>query len=357
MCRKITISVLLVGILMLLLLGSGVKAKAATQSPRAPTTTPAPRKQVALNLYGTVFGGPGYVQTFALSDLINKYSPWVRASIFESMGSMQNVQMAAKKPELRSTSVWYAGTTQAEMLKEGYGPFKGMAHAGLRVVALSGINVLFLYTLNPKIKTEKDLIGKKIATHRAGGLAQVMSEWIFQYGMDLPLDRFNIQLLDLVEGKNAIADGLIDVATSMVVQDEKGNYIPSTPLQELMLTRNVYFVSIDPETIRKAGKRSGFTMVPATMPAGALGPKQPQPVSGYITAMAFYVDASMPEDVAYEVTRIFYEYADKFGDYGTPGKAIIRETLPLVPCREADFHPGALKLYKQKGVKEIGMVR
>jgi TRAP-type uncharacterized transport system substrate-binding protein len=57
----------------------------------------------------------------------------------------------------------------------------------------------------------------------------------------------------------------------------------------------------------------------------------------------------MDDDVTYEIARVLYENIDAFREY-YPSSLMTQQTIAAFPVPEDQFHPGAVKLYKEKGV-------
>ena len=69
---------------------------------------------------------------------------------------------------------------------------------------------------------------------------------------------------------------------------------------------------------------------PTVVPAGALGPKQPKAVQGYMHSLSWWADKEMDEEIVYEITRMIYEFADKFEEYAGSGSGTIESSG--APC-------------------------
>ncbi|UCF57437.1 MAG: hypothetical protein JSW15_02920, partial [Deltaproteobacteria bacterium] len=150
-------------------------------------------------------------------------------------------------------------------------------------------------------------------------------------------------------------DGLVDIGVQPI------NGLPGTPwapiptLRELMATKEVYFFNVPAEDVRVLSKKSGMPVYPTIVPAGAIGPKQANPIHSYGHSLSWWADKEMDEEIVYEITKTIYEHADKFEQVaGVQGKFINRKTMPKIGVPEGLFHPGALKFYRQKGIK-VGM--
>jgi TRAP-type uncharacterized transport system substrate-binding protein len=60
----------------------------------------------------------------------------------------------------------------------------------------------------------------------------------------------------------------------------------------------------------------------------------------------------MDQEVVYEVCRVIYENSSRFGQVHAVGKGMTKDRLAAIPVfTESDFHPGAVKFYKEHGIK------
>ena len=87
----------------------------------------------------------------------------------------------------------------------------------------------------------------------------------------------------------------------------------------------------------------------ATIPPMQLGPNQTEPILSQAVHLAWFADQAMDDDVTYEIARILYENMDEIKEYYPP-TIINKNQLAMLPVPEDQFHPGALKLFKERGV-------
>ncbi len=105
----------------------------------------------------------------------------------------------------------------------------------------------------------------------------------------------------------------------------------------------------------KAGAtKTGYPVSSVKVPANALGPKQPREFYAQIgmTTNSFFSDASMPEEVAYEIEKLVYEHYKDWQPYINHLMFITPKTMGFTPCKTEDaIHPGTLKLLKEKNLE------
>jgi len=88
-------------------------------------------------------------------------------------------------------------------------------------------------------------------------------------------------------------------------------------------------------------------MQPGIIPAGTY-PKQNEAVMAFTGLDSFDVRPAMSEDLAYELTKLFWEHQEEFASMVPWCNSFILEEAPTRAY--LPFHTGAVKYYKEKGV-------
>jgi TRAP transporter TAXI family solute receptor len=125
--------------------------------------------------------------------------------------------------------------------------------------------------------------------------------------------------------------------------------LPSAAVQDLSHTPGVTIALVPCGDALPALRRDfGELYFPVQIPAGAYpGVAREVPVVG--VANVLVVNRGMAEDLAYQITRALFEHQGELA-------AIHPEARNLSLCTAiagspAEFHPGALRFYHEKGVK------
>lgn len=316
----------------------------------APKPAPTAREKVDIVIYGATAGGSAYIASVGLADLINKQHPWLRATAMETFGSSDNVKKMENDPKafgvVSDLTYWIA--------LEGGKPFE-KKYTNLRTV---GVNVVAAYGLlatSPKIKTKQDLVGKKIAVGLRGSSISQSSEFLLGdvWGM---WDKINAQYVGWKEGGQALKDGLIDAMLVVISlsADDAGNpkWIGHPSFSELIALQDVYFIGPTEAELTAAVKKKNWPASYFYIPPKTLGARQPEGADTISIMNAYMGDASMTDEVAYEITRMQHDYYKEWGTYAAHVKFITPKTLGYAPIMsEKEFHPGTLKFLKEKGVK------
>lgn len=315
------------------------------------------RSEYTLELGGGTLGSIGYMIMNGTAELINKNSSWLRARFTETAGGSENLRTVAEEPAKRKTNVFYSELFTIRQAVLGVRPFRE-PYTGNRIVAKMTENVNVLLTLDPQIKRVEDLVGKKIAVGQKGISIYWHTYLIMKEGHGI-WDKLKPEYLNFNESKDALINGLIDVACqggAIIEAGESPEFpkvaAPTSQAAELVERYKPYVVSLEKEAIDRAREKSGYPLYWISIPAGTYGPNQPKPAGSESYVMTWNCDMEMPDDVVYEITSIIYENCDKFKNYHATGKGITRANMTLIPgATEKDFHPGAVRFYKEKGMK------
>lgn len=347
--RLLLISVCSVLILVALSLGAAcakpapAPVPAPAPAPRpTPAPAPAPHPRVDIEILANPTGTTGYVLCFAIADIINKYHPWLRASSQATSGSVENVKILIEKPEKRATTLGFIGNLHQFGAKLGMPPYK--EKRAFKVVAQTFVALTGMATLDPKIKTPKDLIGKKMVTMEKGQPIVVAWEILMKdvWGIS---DKVHITYAHFDAAKTALLDGTAHLG---MVGYSGGMVTPS--LEELITARPTYFYHLTPEDVKAVSKILNWDMRVGTIPAGAHRALKEE-YQGFVISTGLYADPEMGEEIPYEICKILYEHYAEFGAYHASAKAWTQEFFAKAPHAQEDFHPGTLKFCKEKGIK------
>jgi len=313
-------------------------------------------EKVTINILGGPFGVSAYIATFTLTDLINKKSPWLRATAMETKGGSENFKTLARYPEKKKTHVMLSTRSNETLARMGLPPFDAK-YTTMRSISAYSSFAPTLITLDPSIKGRgEDFLGKKIGLSSPLGADTVLAKAIFEHGFGIPFKKFKIQYLGWGGMLDALADGIVDIAYIGVSQLGGGKFAPTPALQKFMASvkKDIHWISFSPETIKKAREGSGFATYSVHVKAGALGPKQTEAYDGFTGTVGWWADSEMDDDVPYEIARIIYEYYKDMWPAHILLTYLSPETMGAIASTEKDLHPGALKFYKERGI-QIGI--
>ncbi len=338
----------IVGIcLLLLLLVTFPETTTAAPVTKAPEAKAVPHAKVEATLLSMTLGGSAYVLSFALAEIVNKSHPWLHINATETKGPVANLVTMANEPGIRKSTFFFTQESSNSVARQGMPPFKA-PYIGARAIAAFAETTVLLVTLDKTIKTKADVDGKRIMALTKGNPSAQLHEMLLTdiWGLKVKLSNGTFDNI-----KDALQDGLIDVG-SLAVNDNPGvGYIPIPSLNELMTTKDVYVVNVPAADVEALVRKSKIQVTPSAIPPLTMNKKQTTVWQGYGQTNGWWADAEMSDEIAYEFTKAIYEHAEKFIDYHGDGKLMTKKTMSRVGAPEALFHPGALKFYREKGIK------
>ena len=309
----------------------------------------AQRAPVTVSLISAPFGTGSYVLGSALEEISNKNHPWLRISHAESPGFVFNIRKLDREPELKTSMIVGSGAGVAGLAELGQKPFD-KKYAPLKLLATYNLTAVWLATLDPSIKSVKDLAGKKIALGRATQINwAVQPEWTIRYGWELPADKINLQYVGTKEAVDALLDGTAQAAVVGGYFDPLAKKIELSPqtIEFLASGRTIHHLEWGVEPVKKTVAR-GMKMVPVTIPLNTL-PGVTSPMNIFADTAAWMVAPEFPEDLAYEVTKLVLNNIKAFADVHALGTLMSPEAL-VYGAEASDFHPGALRAYREAGL-------
>jgi len=294
------------------------------------------------------FGTGSYVLSSALEEMSKKYHPWLRINASETPGLVFNTKKLNKEPELKK-SMFMSYTVGINYLAtHGLKPFK-QKYPSAMLLANYNLGSVWLASLNPKIKTKEDLIGKKIAIGRGTQILWAIEpELIIRLGWGLR-DRINIQYVGTKPAARALLDGLVDACIVGGYADPVRGQLKASPqTMELIASgKTLYHISWGKEAVQKVIDQ-GIPIAPLKLPANTIK-GQERELELFCDPIAWCAYPEFPEQIAYEITKMIINHVEKFADFHALGKLMSAKSLPYGwdPQR---IHPGALRAYREAGI-------
>lgn len=335
-------------------------APAPGPEPTTPLPTPAPEKPTAahepyeITIQTIPAGTSAYAIGIVFANQINGESEWLSATCPEGINPMVHMKQAVEDPELRKHALMFNTEASVYSANMHVGataepPFSTFDYTEFRPCYLWGVAAGFMVTLNPELKTLKDLEGKRcvIDDVRGGSKAQWWPVIFKHAGVNI-----KPEYMDKRAAIEALKDGRIDACGTLSAEPQiDGGWVPCSGLPGLVAEAEVYYVNQDSASLEAAIEELNYPAFILTIPAGCMGEKQqPEPLPTFCYAMWFGVHESMPDEVVTEIMRVAYKYCETWKEY-SPSRAIItRQTLGSIGVPESRYHPAALEFLKEKGV-------
>lgn len=304
-----------------------------------------------ITILGSKFGRTSYIQAFALAQIINQHSDWLKATAQETLGSADNIKLADRSPETRKTSLLIASvSTYARARRAGKGFDK--KYLDLRMVASTFRAAHFFGSLDPKIKAHKDMIGNKVAIGPKAGPHGVKGARMLEDCYEIQ-DKVRIYNMLAPEIADTLVDGLVDVGL-FTIHPATPKWMPDESLEALRARHKIYPIPLTLEQAKYGTAKRKYNFMPVlNMPANTLYEGQPE-TSMSVAVIGFAAYTALPDDVVYEAVRILHKYQPEFVAYHQLMRTLIPDRLGEGPFTEEEVHPGAVKFYKERGLN-IGL--
>jgi uncharacterized protein len=282
-------------------------------------------------------GGVYYPYGGGLAKVLNENLPGVRATAEVTAASVDNLKLIRDG----SADIAFVLADSLADAVNGGGAFDG------RPVPVRSLAVLYsnythlVTTASSGIRTVGDLRGKVVSTGSPGSGTEVIATRIFKAaGLDPDRD-VTRQGLGASESAGALNDGKIAAFFF-------SGGLPTAAIQDLAHTPGVAIRLIPTAHVLPALQREfGALYFPLEIPASAYrGTEAAVGVVG--VANVLVVNASMPEGLAYDITRLLLEKRSDLVAIHPEARHLAPESASAPS--PAPFHGGAIRLYREKGV-------
>ena len=295
------------------------------------------QKDVRLSIATGGTGGVYYPMGGGMANVISKHVPYAEATAEVTSASVDNCLLVgsgkADMALIMADVGWDA--------YEGKGKFK--EKLPIRTLAVLYPNNMHIVTLEGKgIEKVADLKGKRVSTGSPGSGTEVKALRVLEaYGLDPDKD-MSREKLGASESANALKDGKIDayfwdggLPTASVTD------LGATPGMKLKLINHG-------DAIPKMTEKYGPLYVKGTIPAKTY-PGQEKDISIAVVWNLLICNANMKDQVAYDIVKTLFEYKPELVAVHKTASEIKLE--PQADGSPIPFHPGALRFFKEKGIK------
>ena len=295
---------------------------------------PAPR-YLSIATGGT--GGVYYPYGGALAKVLTEHLPGVRATAEVTAASVDNLKLIRDG----GADIAFVLTDTLADAVGGRGAFEGRPVPAATLAVLYS-NYTHVATLaSSGIRSIADLRGKVVSTGSPGSGTEVIAlRLLAAAGLNPPAD-VTRQGLGASESADALKDGKIDAFFW-------SGGLPTAAVQDLSHTPGISLRLLPSADLLPALQRDhGSLYFRLEIPAGTYpGVESAVPVVG--VANALVVNRSMPEDLAYEVTRLLFDRQADLAAIHPEARNLSLQTAAAGSA--APLHPGALRLYRERGV-------
>lgn len=255
----------------------------------------------------------------------------VIVTVEESQGSLQNV----KEVQVRSGN--YVFTTPPALLKaaqSGSGKFVNDNKAKYQEVRslfpIPSLTMHFVVRADSAIESFSDLEGRTMLIGKGSFGAREAENYFKLFGLEGKVQLANAELGSAVQAlKNRRIDGF---ATS-------GSY-PAPNVVEAAAGTGIKLLSMSDEQLAQT-KRTRL-LIPAGTYSGV-----DYPVTTTSLPVIAYTTSAMSDDIAYQLTKVFWEQKEKMAAANAWWGGVTPELLNNVYGK---LHPGALRYYEEQGI-------
>lgn len=223
-----------------------------------------------------------------------------------------------------------------------YKAYKGVAQFEGNAQPVLGLFSMYpapqhLVTIDPNIKSVRDLKGKRVSVDAPGSGCETLARLIIE-AAGMTYDDMKVSYYSQPEAAQALKDKNVDAVFWNFA-------FPASAVQEVTAVREVYFVSIDDDIIKKLTTEYGYYKdgkIPANTYKG-----QDYDVKTIQVGNDIVVNKDVDENIVYLLVKTLFENAKQIHDVHPVAKQLIPENgvktgVPL--------HPGAAKYFKELGL-------
>ena len=297
----------------------------------------ADREKVNLSFPTAATTGALYPLGAGIANLWNSKLGYVNARAQASNGGVQNLNLL-KEGEAQVSFAVSSITYEALHGKRG---FTDRVYENVRVLAGLYYNPnQVVASKDSGVKTLADFKGKRFAPGAAGGTTEVESRIHFTAtGLKYP-DDIKAQFIGFTESIDLMRNKQLDGAWIMAG-------LPTAAVTEMCATANGVVIGMEPELIKKLQAEYPWYST-FTIPAGTYD-NQTEPVLTTAVKMLLITDASMPEDVVYDLTKTFWENFEELGAAHAVMKTVTKD-MATSDLAGVPLHKGAERYYREAGL-------
>lgn len=284
-------------------------------------------------------GGVYYPYGGGIAKVLNESVPGVRATAEVTAASVDNLKLIR---DGKADVAFALADTLADAVA-ARGAFAGGAPVPATSLAVLYSNYTQLITLaSSGITSVAGLRGNVVSTGSPGSGTEVIAFRVLRAaGLDPDRD-LTRQGLGVSESADALKDGKVDAFFW-------SGGLPTPSVQDLSHTSGITIRLIPSADLVAALQREfGNLYFTLDIPAGTYpGINAPVPVVGVTNVLV--VNRSMPDDLAYRITRAIFEHQAELAAIHPEARHLSLKTAVI--ASPAPFHPGARRYYDEHGVK------
>jgi hypothetical protein len=294
------------------------------------------RTRLSIATGGT--GGVYYPYGGAIARVISAHLPGVEATAEVTAASVDNLKLVRD----HKSDIAFSLADTLDDAVSGRGAFARKGPVPARVLAVLYDNYTHLVASGSSgVARVADLAGKHVSIGAAGSGTELIATRVLRAAGLEPGRDFTPVSLGVAQSVDALKDGKIDACFW-------SGGVPTASVLDLASTRGIAWRLVPNDDALGAlqGTYGPSLYSRLIVPRNAY-PGLPDDVAVVGVANLLVVHAGMPEQLAYDITRLLFEYQAEL-------VAVHAEAANLKPATErtvspAPFHPGAIRYYRERG--------
>jgi TRAP transporter TAXI family solute receptor len=284
-------------------------------------------------------GGVYYPLGGGIANVLSKYVPGMQATAEVTGGSVDNLKLIATGKPYIALSM--ADVGQDAM--QGQGKFKG-SKVPLRTLMVLYTNHMHVVTVEGNgINSIKDLKGKRVSTGSPGSATEVMAFRIIEAAGLSPTKDMNRERLGVAESVNAVKDHKIDAFFWV-------GGLPTAAVTDLAATPGVKIKLIDhADTVAAMNKKYGNLYIQDVIPKGTYSGQTADNKQASV-ANILVAHEKLSDQAAYNIVKTIFDKRQELINVHKAAEEFKLETQKT-SATPVPYHPGAIKYFKEKGVK------
>lgn len=249
-------------------------------------------------------------------------------TVEESQGSVQNVIEAASR---KGNYVFTSPPGLVTNAMKNAGPFEknpSPNYENIRALfPIPSLTMHFVAHKDAGINQFEDMAGKNVLIGRGTFSANEGEKYLKLFGLDGKVNLSNVELSNAVPAlRNRQIDAFVTASS-----------FPAPNVLEAAASSPVVVLSLTDAQIEQTGAAK------VTIPAGTYK-GQDAPINTTSLPVIAYTTSDMSDDVAYELTKTFWQERDRMGQTAAWWKGVTPDMLANIPGK---IHPGALRYYEE----------
>ncbi len=284
-------------------------------------------------------GGVYYPLGGGIANVLSKYVPGMQATAEVTGGSVDNLKLIATGKPYIALSMADVGQDAVQ----GQGKFKG-SKVPLRTLMVLYTNHMHVVTVEGNgINSIKDLKGKRVSTGSPGSATEVMAFRIIEAAGLSPTKDMNRERLGVAESVNAVKDHKIDAFFWV-------GGLPTAAVTDLAATPGVKIKLIDhADTVAAMNKKYGNLYIQDMIPKGTYSGQTADNKQASV-ANILVAHEKLSDQAAYNIVKTIFDKRQELINVHKAAEEFKLETQKT-SATPVPYHPGAIKYFKEKGVK------